>query len=139
QRAVFDSVVAGPRGTLIGPLRAALHRPELAEAWQRFGENLRLRTRIQARLREQALHETERRWASQLEWYIHAQAAEKAGLPPEVIEALRQGRAPRLDDAYDEAIYEFARQMQQTGAVAADAYGRVLDRWGAVGVVELTA
>ena len=33
QRRVHDMVVAGPRGVVIGPLRAAIHNPELAERW----------------------------------------------------------------------------------------------------------
>jgi 4-carboxymuconolactone decarboxylase len=41
-------VVSGPRGELKGPLRAALHRPELADKWQQLGELLRYRTSIPA-------------------------------------------------------------------------------------------
>ena len=36
-------------------------------------------------------------------------------------------------------MYEFARALQQTGRVPADTYDAVLSRWGARGVVELTA
>ena len=38
QQRVYDAVVSGPRGVVVGPLRAALHRPELADKWQQFGE-----------------------------------------------------------------------------------------------------
>ena len=44
QRRVHDQVVSGPRGVLIGPLRAAIHSPELAERWSALGEFLRYRT-----------------------------------------------------------------------------------------------
>ena len=40
QRRVHDAVVSGPRGELRGPLRAVLHRPELADKWQQLGELL---------------------------------------------------------------------------------------------------
>ena len=33
QRRVHDGIVAGPRGTVIGPLRAVIHNPDLAERW----------------------------------------------------------------------------------------------------------
>jgi crotonobetainyl-CoA:carnitine CoA-transferase CaiB-like acyl-CoA transferase len=46
QQKVYDDVVNGPRGTLIGPLRAVIHSPELADRWQRFGEYVRYRTVI---------------------------------------------------------------------------------------------
>jgi hypothetical protein len=50
QRRVYDAVVSGPRGMVVGHLRAALHRPELADKWQRLGEILRYRTSLPPRL-----------------------------------------------------------------------------------------
>lgn len=139
QRAVFDAVVRGPRGTLIGPLRAALHSPELAERWQQFGEILRYRTSLPARLTELAILVTARRWNSELEWVIHAKAATEAGLPANVIEAIRSGEAPEFADPEDAAVYEYARELQQTGEVSEATYDAIRERWHDVGVVELTA
>ena len=48
QKRIHDAVVSGPRGMLVGPLRAAIHRPELADKWQQFGELLRYRTSLPA-------------------------------------------------------------------------------------------
>ena len=64
-------MVSGPRGELRGPLRAALHRPELADKWQQLGELLRYRTSLPARLNELAILVTARPWHCQLEWHIH--------------------------------------------------------------------
>ena len=139
QRKVFDAIVGGPRGTLIGPLRAALHRPELADVWQRFGAMLRFGTSLPPRLSELAILVTARRWNSQLEWYVHAETALKAGLDPRVVEALRVGESPQFEDEEEAAIYEFARELQMTGQVGERTYALVRNRWDAVGVVELTA
>jgi 4-carboxymuconolactone decarboxylase len=139
QRAVYDAIVSGPRARLVGPLRAALHNPELADRWQKMGAFLRFGTSIPPRLSELAILVTARRWNSQIEWYIHAQAARSAGLPDAVIEAIRLAEAPSFDDPDDAAIYEFARQLQQTGTVDAFVYGRVLATHGEVGVVEIGA
>ncbi len=38
QQAVYNKVISGPRGAVVGPLRAALHVPELADRWQSLGE-----------------------------------------------------------------------------------------------------
>src|SRR4029453_8321694 len=62
QRRVYDAIVKGPRGTLVGPLRAALHRPELAEKWQQLGELLRYRTSLPPQISEIAILVTARRW-----------------------------------------------------------------------------
>ena len=139
QERVYRAVVDGPRGTVVGPLRAALHRPELADRWQRFGEILRYGTTLPARLNELAIVVTARRWNSQLEWHIHAEAALRAGLSQAVLDAIRTGAQPVFDDADEADIYEFARQLQQTGNVDEEVYQRVMRRWGDVGVVELGA
>jgi 4-carboxymuconolactone decarboxylase len=80
QRRIYESIVNGPRGTLVGPLRAALHRPELADKWQQLGELLRYRTSLPPHISEIAILVTARRWNSQVEWHMHAIAAAKAGV-----------------------------------------------------------
>lgn len=139
QERVYRAVVDGPRGVVVGPLRAALHRPELADCWQRFGAILRYGTSLPARLTELAIVVTARRWNSQLEWHIHAEAARRAGIDPAVLDAILAGEPPRFADPEEADIYEFARQLQQSGNVAEAVYQRVMARWGNVGVVELGA
>jgi 4-carboxymuconolactone decarboxylase len=138
QRRVHDAVVAGPRGQVIGPLRAVIHSPDLAERWSRLGEFLRFGTCLPPRLNELAIIVTGRRWSSQIEWWVHARVAAEAGLPAEAIEAIRIGEPPVFTDADDAVIYEYARQMQLDGRVNEAAYHAVTERWGARGVVELT-
>lgn len=140
QRAVYDQIVSGPRRTLVGPLRAALHNPALADRWQHLGRVLRFETSLPPYLNELAILVTARRWNAPLEWGIHAGDAERAGLSPAIIESLRVCDLP--DFGTDEAareIYEFARQLVQTGDVDARAYAAIVDRWNEVGAVELTA
>jgi 4-carboxymuconolactone decarboxylase len=62
-------------GQMIGPLRAAIHSPELASAWSALGEFLRYRTCLPPRLNELAIIVTGRRWTAQVEWWVHARAA----------------------------------------------------------------
>jgi 4-carboxymuconolactone decarboxylase len=138
QQRVYDAVVAGPRGKVQGPLRAALHSPELADKWQQLGEFLRYRTNLPPRLSEIAILVTAQRMACDLEWHLHAEAAAKAGLEPAIIEALRGGRRPDASDD-DLEIHDFAAQLHDAGIVSNETYEMVRARWGVVGVVELTA
>jgi 4-carboxymuconolactone decarboxylase len=55
-----------------------------------------------------------------------------------VIEILSTGGSPDFDDEDTAAIYEFARELQMTGEIQEHTYSLVRDRWGPVGVVELT-
>jgi 4-carboxymuconolactone decarboxylase len=139
QRAVYDDIISGPRARLVGPLRAALHNPALADRWQKMGALLRFGTSISARHSELAILVTARRWNSQLEWYVHAAAAQVAGLPQAVIDAMLVAAPPVFGDAQDAAVYEYARQLLQQGMVEEPAYQAVLGLFGEAGTVELTA
>ena len=139
QRRLHDSVVSGPRGQMIGPLRAAIHSPELASAWSALGEFLRYRTCLPPHLNELAIIVTGRRWTAQVEWWVHARAALAAGLKQEIVDAIAALESPDFDGEAEFEVYEFTRTLQQTGRVPADTYDAVLRRWGARGAVELTA
>jgi 4-carboxymuconolactone decarboxylase len=139
QRRVYDAVVSGPRGVVVGPLRAALHRPELADKWQQFGEILRYRTSLPPRLSELAILVTARHWTSQLEWQQHAPAALKGGLSAAVIDAIRNGLRPAFTAEDEQAIYDFCREMHENKAISDKSYRRAHDLIGTLGVVELTA
>ncbi len=139
KKRVYEKIVSGPRGRLVGPLRAALHSPELAERWQALGALLRFGTSLPARVSELAIVVTARRWNSQIEWHIHAQAARAAGIADAVLDAIQARATPVFDNRDDEIVYEFARQIQETGQVEPTLYAQAVERWAAVGVVELTA
>ena len=139
QLRVYQDIIQGPRARLVGPLRAALHNPELADRWQKMGALLRFGTSISPRASELAILVAARRWNSQLEWHIHAAAAQDAGLPQSIIDALLVAAPPLFDDIKDGAVYEYARQLLQRGVVKEAAYQEVLALLGEAGTVELTA
>ena len=139
QRRVYDAVVSGPRGKVEGPLRAALHRPELADKWQQFGAALRYDTSLPPRLSELAILVTARAWDSQFEWYAHEPHALRAGLAPEAVEAIRAGERPKFANPDEAAVYDYVTELQRTHAVSEATYRRALEMFDVIGVVELTA
>ena len=139
QRKVYDAVAAGPRGTVQGPLLAALHRPELADKWQQLGELLRYRTSLPPRLSEIAILVTAQRWRCQLEWHLHEGFARKAGVPGALIDDILAGRRPTTAEPQELAAHDYAAELHDRHAVSEDTYRRALGHWGVVGVVELTA
>jgi 4-carboxymuconolactone decarboxylase len=139
QQRVYDAVLSGPRGIVVGPLRAALHQPELADKWQQLGEILRYRTSLPPRLSELAILVTARHWTSQLEWQQHAPAALKGGLAPEVIEAIREGDRPNFARPDEEAVYDYCVELHERRNVSEERYRRAHELLGTVGIVELTA
>jgi 4-carboxymuconolactone decarboxylase len=139
QRAVYDKVVSGPRGSLRGPLRAALHNPELASRWQAIGELLRYNTVFPMRLSELAILVTGRACRAPFEWFAHRVEAEKAGIETEIIEAILAGITPKSLTEDDAIVYQFAVELNKANSVSDATYARALQRFGERGVVELTA
>lgn len=139
QRAIFDEVVGGPRGRMVGPLRAVIHSPELADKWQKLGELIRYRTTLPEQLKELAILACGRRWNSDLEWAVHSRAARAAGITDAVILALENAEPVRFARLEEYEVYEFSRLLLHHGQVSDEVYGPIQNRWGASGVVELTA
>jgi 4-carboxymuconolactone decarboxylase len=138
-REVWAEVTAGPRGRMAAPLRAAIHNPDLARHWSRLGEVLRYRTGLGPRLSELAILVTGRRYSAQVEWFVHAREAARAGLSPQVIEAIRDGRPPPFADGDEALVYAYARDLLMEGRVDEALHRRTTARFGVRGVVELTA
>lgn len=139
QRRVYDKVVAGRRGSVRGPLRAALHNPELADRWQALGELLRYNTSLSPRHSELAILVTGRHCRSPFEWYAHRPEAEKAGLAAPVIEAILANERPASLAADDAAVYDYALELNRSHSVSAPTHSRAVQQFGELAVVELTA
>ena len=92
---------------------------------------------IGPRLTEFAILFAARRWTNQWEFNAHSTAAATAGVKPDVITAIAEGRRPdRLAD--DEAIvYDFSTELQDNHSVSDTTYTRALARFGEAGVVEI--
>ena len=98
QRRVHVIITAGPRGKVRGPLAIWLHRPALAEAAQNLGAYCRYGSSLEPRLSELAILCMAVIWRSEFEWWAHKPIALKAGVDPDLIEALRLGTPPGFPD-----------------------------------------
>ena len=139
QRRVYDQVVSGPRGKVVGPLRAALHSPELAERWQAMGAFLRYGTTLPPRLSELAILVTGRACDAPFEWYAHRIEAEKAGIEMPIIEALLAQDVPAGLAPDDALVIRYAVELNQYNSVSDATYAAALARFGERAIVELTA
>ncbi|WP_321857331.1 carboxymuconolactone decarboxylase family protein [Paraburkholderia tropica] len=138
QIAVLDEIVNGPRGNLDGPFLSWIHSPRLANHAQRLGAFCRYETGLSLRLSELAILVIAAHWRSQAEWHIHHPIALKAGLPPHLAEAIRQGTTPTFDDGDDRLVYAFATELNDTRRVSERTYQEAVKRFGHVVVVNLT-
>jgi 4-carboxymuconolactone decarboxylase len=140
QRTLLEAIRSGPRGKSVtprGPFAVWLHAPQFGQLAQALGGHCRYQTALPPRLSEFAILCTARLWKAQYEWFAHAPIAEKAGVKPKTIQALRAGREPTAAPKDERAIYAFIRELYKTNRVSDRAYKRVHALLGDAGMVEL--
>jgi 4-carboxymuconolactone decarboxylase len=104
---------------------------------QKVGEYLRFHSALEARLSELVMLVVSRRWTQQFEWATHVPLALKAGVAPEVVDALAEGRRPGAM-APDEALaYDFCDELWRSRGVCDATYRAAVERFGERGVIDL--
>ena len=140
QRTLLEAIRSGPRGKSVtprGPFAVWLHAPQFGHLAQALGGHCRYQTALPPRLSEFAILCTARLWKAQYEWFAHAPMAEKAGVKPKTIQALRAGREPTSAPKDERAIYAFIRELYKTNRVSDRTYKRVRAFLGDAAMVEL--
>ncbi len=137
QRAAADEIASGRRGAVYGPFVPALRSPELTRRLQKVGDYLRFEPHVPPRLRELAILLVAREWTQDFEWDYHAPLAAAEGVPPEVIEAIADGRRPAAMADDEALVYDFFVELHRSRTVSDATYARALDRLGEQGIVDL--
>jgi 4-carboxymuconolactone decarboxylase len=118
-------------------LKVWLYSPDLADRAQRLGAYVRYHSTLPAELSELAILVTARLWQADFEWHSHVDPARLAGIPDAVIEAVRRGAEPALEDARSRAVYTVARELHETRALSDETYARAEAALGRQGLVDL--
>ena len=139
QRKAAQTLIDGPRKGVFGPFIPLLQSPVLMERIGSLGEYLRFDSQLDARVRELVTCVVAREVGNQFEWLLHAQAAVKAGVSAEAIEALRLGRraTPLADD--EQLALDFALELLRHHGVSEPTYAAAEARFGKQVVVDLSA
>jgi 4-carboxymuconolactone decarboxylase len=122
---------------VFGPFIPLMRSPELMTRAQQMGEYLRYRSAIGQRLSEFAILITAREWTQDYEWYVHEPMALKAGLKPEVVEAVYEGSRPAGMAPDEEALYDFVTELNHTKRVSEATYERAVKQFGEHGVIDI--
>src|ERR1700746_2166234 len=139
QRRVHDQIVAGRRGRFGGPFQLLIRAPEICEPAAQLGEHLRWGTSLPDRLSELAIIATARFWRAQYEWYAHAPLAEKAGVPPAAIEAIRRGETPSLAQKDEAIVHRVCAELFTTQRLSDASFDEARSILGETGLVEVIA
>jgi 4-carboxymuconolactone decarboxylase len=130
QKKVVADMMAGPRKSVGAPFTVLLRSPGLADTVQKFGEYLIYKSKIPAELSEFVILLVARQWTQQTEWRSHSVTGPKAGVKPEILAAIGDGRRPQGMSADEEMLYDFYTELYNNHSVSDVTYARVLNRFG---------
>lgn len=121
-----------PRGPWIPLLRS----PEVLSRARAMGDYLRYDTGLPPHLSEFLILLTAREWDQQYEWAAHYPIALDAGIDPDTVSAIAEGRVPEgMTD--DEAIlHALFSELIDTHQVSDETYARAVASFGERGVID---
>jgi 4-carboxymuconolactone decarboxylase len=137
QRRVGDAIFGSRNEDYGGPSAVLLHVPEMA---QRF-EDLRASLIGDERLPKSALHFAAllaaRFWSSQYTWWKRVEMCRAAGIPDDVIDAVRDRRPPVFADPALEVVYDYVTELLESGRVGEGTEARALELLGEPALIQL--
>lgn len=135
-RRVYDMVL-GKRGRLPGPFRIWLENPEFSEIAEEFGRRVRFGSGLSRRVVELATIIACRNARAQYAWHSHRNAAREAGIPEDVIVAIRDGKTPQIEDETEAAVYAFCHEVLENKSVSDATFHRIDSRIGRPALIDL--
>ena len=139
QRRVYDDIINGPRGNVIGPFKVWLNNPNLAKHAQSLGAYLRFESNLPESLSELSIITTGRCWSSEFEWEQHAPLALNAGVKLKYIQQIANAVRPIFNDERLQIVFDFSAQLNILKLVSDDIYKRALDVLGTKCVIDIVA
>ena len=136
QTAVFDRLVAG-RGRILGPYKIWIHSPTVADGMEHIGTFLNKKSSLSKREVEIGILVIAQHWNADYVRQAHIREGKAAGLSQETIDAVLNGRDPKLADPHERAVHRFAAALV-AGAKLADAeFAEVEATIGRTGIAEV--
>ena len=129
---------AARKVAVFGPFEPLMHSPAVMSQARAMGDYLRYKSAIGNTLSELAILLTAREWSQDYEWSVHAPIAMKAGIRPEIVEAIADGRRPAGMSPDEETVYDYAMEILKNKQVSNATFDRAKSRFGAKGVVDMT-
>src|SRR6266850_5553815 len=105
QKKAIEEFRAARSAELSGPFIPLLRSPEVMSRARAMGDYLRFRSVLPPRLSEFVILLTARQWTQNYEWNAHAALARQAGVSPDVIAAIADGRRPEKMTEDEDILY----------------------------------
>jgi 4-carboxymuconolactone decarboxylase len=125
------------RGTdVFGPFVPLLRSPDLMNRVRALGDYLRFKSVLGPKLSEFMIIMTARQFNQSYEWSVHQPLALKAGLSPDIVKAVAEGRRP-AHMAEDEAVlYDVWDELHRNMTLSDVTYARAVAKLGEHGLID---
>jgi 4-carboxymuconolactone decarboxylase len=97
------------------------------------------RVKLERRLLELMILVAARSATAQYAWFIHEPYALKFGISPEIIQAIRERRAPNFARDDERLVYQITTEINTTGSLSEAAYNSGMAIFGEQVMVELVS
>jgi 4-carboxymuconolactone decarboxylase len=138
QRRIYDSIMRA-RGHVRGPFAVWLRNAELCENTLKLQEMFASRVTLERRLLELMILVSTRLATAQYAWFIHEPHALKQGISPDVIQAIRERRAPEFTREDERLVYDVTVELNTTRSLSEANYKRGMAILGEQAMVELVS
>ena len=137
QKLAVRALAVDRQRPVAGPFVPLLRSPELMLAAKSIGDYLHSKSVLAPRIQELAVLVVSREWTQQVEWQVHRRLALQAGLRPDVVDAIGDGRRPAALQDDEQAAYDVSIELLRNKRVSDETYRRAVAAFGEQGVVEL--
>ena len=117
QKQAAEEFVAARKVPVFGPFEPLMHSPQVMSQARSMGDYLRYKSAIGNTLSELAILVTAREWTQDYEWYVHQPIALKAGIAPDVVGAIADGRRPSAMSEDETTVYDFSTELHRNQRV----------------------
>ena len=138
QKQAAETFTTARKVPVFGPFEPLMHSPQVMSQARAMGDYLRYHSAVGNTLSELAILVTAREWSQDYEWYVHQLIALKAGIKPEVVAAIADGRRPVGMSEDENIVYDFSIELHRNKRVSDWTFERAEKRFGKRGVVDLT-
>ena len=139
QSVVYNEIVSGPRGNVIGPLQVWLNNPKLASLAQLLGKYARYDSNLKKKLSELAIITTGRSWSSEFEWEHHVPLAIKFGIDIKYIKKIELGMRPIFKNKKEQTVFDFSAEVNLKKKVSDKLYKEAINLLGKNAVIDIVA
>ena len=129
----------GKGGTVTGPLAFATYNPAVGQVLLDLHDAAVTGGTLDPHTRELAILVACRATNYNLEWNGHEASGLKAGIDPQVIDAVRFNRPLAGLNEKDAAVIRFGRQLLNDKKVDSATFAKVVELWGKRGAMDMVA